>query len=88
MSKLPESEQSGSMTGKSCDSWAPNRSLRTTPSRARIQLMLPRNVLISPLWARKWKGWASSHEGKVLVENREWTRARPDSKSPSERSGK
>ena len=33
-----------------------------------IQLELPRIVLISPLWARQRKGWASHHCGKVLVE--------------------
>ena len=35
-----------------------------------IQLMFPRMVLISPLWQRKRYGWASCHDGKVLVENR------------------
>ena len=34
----------------------------------RIQLTLPRTVLISPLWASIRKGWASRHSGKVLVE--------------------
>ena len=38
--------------------------------------MLPRSVLISPLWLMNRIGWARSHEGNVLVENREWTIAR------------
>ncbi len=44
-----------------------------TPSRARIQLMLPRSVLISPLWDMKRFGCARSQLGNVLVENRECT---------------
>ena len=38
--------------------------------------MLPRTVLISPLWLMNRSGWARSQEGNVLVENREWTIAR------------
>ena len=37
--------------------------------------MLPRTVLISPLWAIIRYGCASSQLGNVLVEKREWTRA-------------
>jgi len=76
LSNVPESEQSGSMMGKSFFSSGPNRSLCSTPSRACIQLMFPRSVLISPLWHMKRLGWARSHEGNVLVLNREWTMAR------------
>src|SRR5690554_7860960 len=35
---------------------------------ARIQLRLPWTVLISPLWAIIRNGWASGHDGNVLVE--------------------
>ena len=56
-------------------------------SRARIQLMLPRRVLISPLWAMKRYGCASGHDGNVLVEKRWWTRASADSTSGSVTSG-
>ena len=46
------------------------------PSRAAIQFMLPRRVLISPLCDMNRLGCALSQEGKVLVEKREWTMAR------------
>ena len=59
-----------------------------SPSRAAIQLRLPRTVLISPLWAIIRKGWASGQEGKVLVEKREWTRATRVAMRSSVRSGK
>ncbi len=42
--------------------------------RANSQLTFPRSVLISPLWLMKRYGWARDQDGKVLVENREWTR--------------
>ena len=54
---------------------SPNRSLASVDSRARIQLMLPRSVLISPLWQMIRYGWASSQLGNVFVEKREWTSA-------------
>ncbi len=38
--------------------------------------MLPRSVLISPLWLMNRIGCERSHEGNVLVLNREWTIAR------------
>jgi hypothetical protein len=41
---------------------------RSCDSRARIQLTLPRSVLISPLCAIRRYGWASSQLGNVLVE--------------------
>ena len=47
-------------------------------SRASIRSMLPRMVLISPLWAISRLGWARSQEGLVLVENREWTMAKAE----------
>ena len=46
------------------------------PWRACIQFMLPRSVLISPLWHINRLGWARSQDGKVLVENRECTIAK------------
>ena len=52
-----------------------------------IQLMFPRMVLISPLWQRNRNGWASCHDGNVLVEKRWWTRARADSMRSSTKSG-
>ena len=58
------------------------------PSRAAIQFRLPRTVLISPLCATIRKGCASGHDGKVLVEKREWTSAISVAKRGSERSGK
>ena len=64
------------------------RSVRSRASRAAIQFRLPRMVLISPLWAMKRYGWASGHDGKVLVENREWTSAIALMTRSSERSGK
>jgi hypothetical protein len=41
------------------------------PSLARIQLRFPLTVLISPLWLMLRIGCARSHDGNVLVENRE-----------------
>ncbi len=51
------------------------RSVASSASRARIQLRLPRTVLISPLCAMNRYGWASGQDGNVLVENLECTRA-------------
>jgi hypothetical protein len=57
---------------------AGNRSVARSASRARIQLRLPRTVLISPLCAMNRYGWASGQDGRVLVENRECTSARAE----------
>ncbi len=65
---------------------SPNRSLASVDSRARIQLMFPRSVLISPLWQMIRYGWASSQLGNVLVEKREWTSATAVLKRSSPRS--
>ena len=78
LSKLPESEQSGSTIGNSFSMSSPKSSLSMTPWRAFIQLMLPRRVLISPLWLMKRFGCARSQLGKVFVEKRECTIARWD----------
>ncbi len=64
------------------------RSDASSASRARIQLRLPCTVLISPLWARYRYGWASGHDGNVLVEKRLCTNASADAKRSSWRSGK
>ena len=68
-------------------SWSPRTSDWSSPSRARIQLMLPVSVLISPLCAMNRYGCASGHDGKVLVLNRWCTSASADSTSGFLRSG-
>jgi hypothetical protein len=88
LSKVAESDPSGLTTGVTFWRSSPKRSLASCDSLARIQLMLPLRVLISPLWAIRRNGWARSQLGKVLVENREWTRAMADSNRSSRRSGK
>ena len=54
---------------------SPKSSDASCDSRARIQLTLPRSVLISPLCAISRYGCASSQLGNVFVEKREWTSA-------------
>ena len=100
-SERPPRCSSSSTSSKDAESLAPSvqigksrsrspgiRSLASSASRARIQLRLPLTVLISPLWAMKRYGWASGHEGKVLVEKREWTSASAEANRRSDRSGK
>ena len=70
-----ESEPPAWTSGSTLWRSSPKSSDASCDSRARIQLMLPRTVLISPLWAIIRYGWASSQLGNVLVENREWTSA-------------
>ena len=67
---------------------SPNSGDSSCSSRARIQLRLPRNVLISPLWASMRYGWASSQLGNVFVEKRECTSASRLTTRSSRRSGK
>ena len=62
--------------------------LASIVSRARIQLRLPRAVLISPLWAMKRNGCASGQLGNVLVEKRLCTTATAEAMRSSRRSGK
>ena len=62
-------------SGRQRSSSSPRGADSSTASRARIQLALPRSVLISPLWETQRSGWASSQLGAVLVEKREWTTA-------------
>ncbi len=89
LSRMPESELPSWMMGfifwisssvKSDEEMMASRDL--------IQLMLPRSVLISPLWARVRNGWASGQVGSTLVEKRLWMRASADSNDSSVRSGK
>ena len=75
LSKLAESDPPGRTTGSTFCRSSPKSSEASCDSRARIQLTLPRSVLISPLWAISRYGWASSQLGNVLVEKREWTSA-------------
>ena len=56
-------------------------------SRPCIRLALPRNVLISPLWAIMRNGWASRQLGNVFVLYRWWTMAKAVRTRWSERSG-
>ena len=72
---MPESLPFGLMIGRMFSMSSPKASDSKRASRACIQLMLPRRVLISPLWAMKRQGWARSQLGKVLVLKREWTSA-------------
>ena len=71
----PSREPPGRTTGSTFCRSSPKSSEASCDSRARIQLTLPRSVLISPLWAIIRYGCASSQLGKVLVEKREWTSA-------------
>jgi len=66
-----ESEIPSSISGRQRARSSPISFERSAASRARIQATLPSSVLISPLWAEKRCGWASSQLGKVLVEKRE-----------------
>ena len=75
LSNVAESLPPGRTTGSTFCRSSPNSSEASCDSRARIQLMFPRSVLISPLWAIIRYGWASSQLGKVFVEKREWTSA-------------
>ena len=77
-SKLPESDMSLDVIGSRSVSLAPSAAETSAVSRERIWFLLPRSVLISPLWQSARKGCARLQLGKVLVENREWTSARCD----------
>ena len=68
----------GARPGSTLCRSSPNSSEASCDSRARIQLMLPRSVLISPLWAIIRYGCASSQLGNVFVEKRECTSASAD----------
>ena len=51
LSKVAESDSPSRVTGSTFHSSSPKTLERHSASRARIQLMLPRSVLISPLCA-------------------------------------
>ena len=86
-SKLAESETSGVQIGNSRLMSPGSIPVASSASRAAIQLRLPRMVLISPLCAMIRYGWASGHDGNVLVEKREWTSAIAEATRSSQRSG-
>src|SRR3972149_3458681 len=67
LSKIAESLPSSMITGLIFARSAPNSSDSIMDSRARIRLMFPRKVLISPLCARNRYGWARCHVGRVFV---------------------
>ena len=67
-SSAAESEPPAWITGLMSSMCSPKISAAMRVSWLFIQLMLPRSVLISPLWARMRNGWASGQVGKVLVE--------------------
>ncbi len=87
LSKTAESQPPSITIGTIFLRSSPSSAERHSASRACIQLMLPRSVLISPLWAMKRYGCASGHDGKVLVEKRWCTRASAESTSGSTTSG-
>ena len=72
---MAESDPPGRTTGSTFGRSSPNSSEASCDSRARIQLTLPRSVLISPLCAIMRYGCASSQLGNVFVEKRECTSA-------------
>ena len=76
-SDMPDCTMGETSLGSLPDDVAFSLLSNNTLSRACIHPLLPRMVLISPLWANKRKGWASDQVGKVLVLNREWTSAKP-----------
>ncbi len=87
LSSVAVSEPPGRITGSTFCRSSPKSSDASCDSRARIQLTLPRSVLISPLCATIRYGCASSQLGNVFVEKREWTSASAVSKRQSRRSG-
>ena len=86
LSSMAESDPLWSITGRSLSMSASKTGERMVSSRASIRSALPRMVLISPLWRMQRLGWARCQLGFVLVEKREWTRARALSQSGSVRS--
>src|ERR1041384_378229 len=68
LSNIEESEPFGLTIGGIFLMSSPNSGDSNSASRARIQLMLPRSVLISPLCAMQRYGCARSQLGKVRSE--------------------
>src|SRR5687767_821611 len=87
LSKQAESDPPSITIGNNFFKSSSKSSDLQSASRARIQLILPRSVLISPLCATKRNGCASGQDGKVLVEKRECTKASADCSDSSPRSG-
>ena len=86
LSRLSESEPLRPTSGVS--SWMSGSAAHWNfGARACAQARLPLMVLISPLWARKRKGWQSRHFGMVLVEKRSWKTQIELSMSGAARSG-
>ena len=85
LSRLDESEPVSETIGFS-SLMSSSFSERKFFARASAQLRFPWIVLISPLWARNRKGWASRHCGSVLVEKRWWNTHTDDSSRGSLRS--
>jgi len=77
-SKLPESDMSLDVIGSRSVRLSPSAAETSDASRERIWFLLPRSVLISPLWQSARKGCARLQLGNVLVEKRECTSARCD----------
>ena len=75
LSNIEESEPFGFTMGGIFLMSSPNTGDWNSASRARIQLMLPRSVLISPLCAMQRYGCARSQLGNVFVLKRECTSA-------------
>ena len=67
-SSAEESELPDWITGLMSSANSPKTAVAIRVSWLRIQLMLPRSVLISPLWASMRNGCANCQLGKVLVE--------------------
>ena len=67
LSIIAESLPPSTITGRRSLTSSPNNSDSNCASRAFIQLMLPRSVLISPLCEMYRKGCASDQLGNVFV---------------------
>ena len=75
LSKEAESLAPGSTIGKRSVSFLASAGQSIVFSCDLSRLILPRSVLISPLWAAILNGWASFQLGNVLVLYRWWTTA-------------
>jgi len=67
LSKTAESLPDSLITGRTLLSSSPSRGEERVVSLARIRLMFPRSVLISPLCAQMRNGCARCHVGRVFV---------------------
>ena len=88
LSKHAESDWSSEVTGLNIFNSSLEKRVDWNLASADFnEFRFPWSVFISPLWEINLKGWASFHDGKVLVENLECTIEKLLSKSLSERSG-